>query len=419
MYEKADRNVIVDVRKEKIQKKHIAVAVTNDLLTDQRVDRTCRTLAEAGYRVTLVGRRFRNSRTLPEREYQTNRMQLIFTKSALFYFEYNFRLFLRLLRLRPDAVWANDTDTLLACTLAARLLRRPLIFDAHELFPEVPELVGRPRVKAVWQWIEKKCLPHVKVAYTVCQSVAEEYQRRYGVEMHVVRNLQSGYSGSTQPPVGKADSIHNSVEQMEIPPTSCSNHNGHNILLYQGAVNVGRGVREAIDALEWLPEYRLVVAGDGDQRKELQAYTASLPWGERVTFTGRVEPQALHEITKSADLGLCLLEDLGLNYRYSLPNRVGDFIRAGVPLLATDFVEIRRVTEAYGTGALTEACPREKSGTGYHAYVRRLAEKIDETLKTWREMPASEREARFDRARRELCWEEEKKRLLAPLDTIF
>jgi len=131
-----------------------------------------------------------------------------------------------------------------------------------------------------------------------------------------------------------------------------------------------------------------------------------------------VEPQALHELTKQADLGICLLEDIGLNYRYALPNRVGDFIAAGVPLLATDFVEIRRVTEEYGTGALTEACPREKEGEEYRAYVRRLAATIEETLRLWRSMPAAEREARFARARKELYWEEEKKRLLAPLNTI-
>ena len=161
--------------------KHIAVAVTNDLLTDQRVDRTCQTLLEAGYRVTLIGRRLRRSAPLQERPYDTYRMRLTFKRTALFYLEYNFRLWLRLLRLHPDAVWANDTDTLAACTLAAHMMRRPLLFDAHELFPEVPELTGRPGVQAVWRMVERRCLPHVKAAYTVCQSVADEYGSRYGV----------------------------------------------------------------------------------------------------------------------------------------------------------------------------------------------------------------------------------------------
>lgn len=383
--------------------KHIAVAVTNDLMTDQRVDRTCRTLVEAGYRVTLVGRRLRSSLPLKERRYETIRMRLLFSRSALFYLEYNFRLWLRLLRMRPDAVWANDTDTLLACTLAARMLRRTLLFDAHELFPNVPELVGRPFVQSVWRWIEKCCIPYIKLSFTVCQSVAEEYHRRYGVEMTVVRNL----SEIRNEELG----IRNYVEEGQRARVST--------LLYQGAVNVGRGVREAIDAMEWLPGCRLVVAGDGDLLEELQRYARGLAWRERVTFLGRTEPERLHEITKTADLGLCLLEDLGLNYRYSLPNRVGDFIQARVPLLATDFVEIRRVMEEYGTGALTEACPREKEGYAYKNYVRQLAEKIDETLKVWREMPSEERSARFDRACRELCWEEEKKRLLGALDAIF
>ena len=400
--------------------KHIAVAVTNDLMTDQRVDRTCRTLTAAGYAVTLIGRRVPDSpvsgltiKSLPERVYRTQRMRLVFRRSAFFYLEYNFRLWLRLLRLRPDAIWANDTDTLAACTLAASMLRRPLLFDAHELFTEVPELMGRHRVQAVWRWVERTCLPHVTVAYPVCQSVAEEYMRRYGVKMHVVRNLQESKCDNAT----MCKCVSGTAATRTLTHSSIHTFT-HPHILYQGAVNVGRGVREAIDALEWLPECRLTVAGDGDVREELQAYTATLPWSDRVTFLGRVEPQALHELTKQADLGICLLEDIGLNYHYALPNRVGDFIAAGVPLLATDFVEIRRVTEEYGTGALTEACPREKEGEEYRAYVRRLAATIEETLRLWRSMPAAEREARFARARKELCWEEEKKRLLAPLNTI-
>ena len=379
-------------------KRHIVVAVTNDLVTDQRVDRTCRTLVEAGYRVTLVGRRLPESPSLAERPYRMERMKLLFRRSAMFYAEYNLRLWLRLLRLRPDACWANDTDTLLASTLAARMLRCPLLFDAHELFPDVPELVDKPRVRSVWRWVEKRCLPRVTAAFTVCQSVAEEYKKRYGVEMTVVRNLQ---------------------ERGDRDYSNYSDYTDYSVLLYQGAVNVGRGVREAIDAMEWLPGCRLVVAGDGDLKEELEAYAAGLPWAERVKFLGRTEPQRLHALTCRADLGLCLLEDLGLNYRYALPNRVGDFIQAGVPLLATGFVEIARVVNEYGTGTLAETCPKEKTGEAYRAYVRRLASQIDDTLAYWRALPTEEREARFARARKELCWEEEKKRLLQKMRTIF
>ncbi len=380
------------------------MAVTNDLLTDQRVDRSCRALREAGYEVTLVGRRLPESVALEARPYRCVRMRLLFRRSAWFYAEYNVRLLLRLLPMPADAFYANDSDTLPACRWAARLRKKRLLFDAHELFPDVPELVGKPRVQRVWRWVERTCLPSVDAAFTVSQSVAEEYRRRYGVAMTVVRNLplriekgeKEGEHGLPQP-----DNAH------------CAT------LLYQGAVNVGRGVRELVDVMGRLPQCQLVVAGGGDLLEELREYAAGRPWSKRMTFLGRVEPNRLHGLTKEADLGICLLEDLGMSYRCALPNRVGDFAQAGVPLLATGFVEIRRVMEEYGIGTVTEPCPREKEGEEYEQYLDRLATTITATLQEWEAMPQAERHRLFDRARRELCWENEKKKLLERIDTII
>ena len=373
--------------------KRIILAVTNDLTTDQRVDRTCRALTEEGWEVTLVGRKLRNSLPLESRPYSTHRMRLVFRRSALFYAEYNLRLFLLLLFSRADCFYANDTDTLLASTLAARLRRKPLLFDAHELFPDVPELQGRPRVQAVWRWVERRCLPHVSGAFTVCQSVADEYRSRYGIEMTVVRNVPD------TPPAIKTS------HEVTCPRT----------LLYQGAVNIGRGVKELIDVLQLLPDCRLVVAGDGDCLADERKHAANVPWGDRVQFLGRVEPERLHALTSQADLGLCLLQDLGLNYRYSLPNRIADFANAGVPILATDFPEIRRVLERYGTGTLTGPLPNDPRGDNYSQYLESLARDIRQALQYWDTLPADERTRRFAKAGEELNWQHEKQILLAAL----
>lgn len=378
-------------------------------MTDQRVDRTCRALTEAGYRVTLIGRRLPASVPLAARPYRTERMRLLFRRSALFYAEYNIRLLLRLLTLKADAFYANDSDTLPACAVAAKLRRKPLLFDAHELFPDVPELEGRTRVQAVWRWVEKRWLPRVTAAFTVCKSVADEYRWRYGIEMKVVRNMPDAVSNQ-QPVAGNVLSTVNLgfAHNPESP-----------ILLYQGAVNVGRGVREMLDTMEWLPDCRLVIAGDGDERTALEQYADSLPWKERVVFTGRLEPATLKTLTRQASLGLCLLEDLGLNYRYSLPNRIGDFAQAGVPLLATDFPEIAAVLQEYGIGQLVPPCPQEKGDENYRQYVRDLSRQIADTLDCWKTMPKEERERRFARAGEELCWEREKKVLIEAVDAIF
>ena len=118
-------------------------------------------------------------------------------------------------------------------------------------------------------------------------------------------------------------------------------------------------------------------------------------------------------------LGVCLLEDLGMSYRCALPNRVGDFAQAGVPLLATGFVEIRHVLEEYGIGTVTEPCPSKKEGVEYEQYLERLASTIMDTLRYWNEMPQEELDRRFARARKELCWEEEKHLLTDRVDSVL
>lgn len=381
--------------------RHIIVAVTNDLVTDQRVDRTCNALADDGWQVTLVGRRLPHSPALAPRGYVTRRMRLFFRRSALFYAEYNIRLFLLLLVGRADVFFANDTDTLAACALAARVRRKALVFDAHELFPDVPELQGRRRVQAVWRWVERRSLPCVRCAFTVCQSVADEYRRRYGVEMAVVRNVPD------QPPLAPRPR-----------PAQTLARPASRLLLYQGAVNLGRGVHELVDVLGLLPECRLIVAGDGDLYVQERRYASALPWNDRVEFLGRVAPARLRQLAATADLGFCLLQDLGLNYRYSLPNRIADFANVAVPVLATDFPEIRRTLAEYHTGTLAEPLPATQRGESYEAYIARLANAIRSALRHWDTLPPNQFRSLFERAGEELSWQHEKHKLLQPLRAL-
>ncbi len=339
------------------------MAVTNDLVTDRRVLRHAAALREAGYAVDLVGR---------------NDLRVRAKKTWRFYAEYNLRLFFRLLRMPCDLVWANDTDTLLASWLAARLRRKALVMDSHEIFPEVPELVGRNGVKRVWQCIERWLMPRCNANLTVCQSVAAYYKRTLGVDMAVVRNMSAE--------CGRWDVEHS---------TPSTQHSTLKTLLYQGAVNLGRGIDWAIDAMERLPQCRLVIAGVGDLYDEMRSYAASKPWAGRIEFLGRVEPDALARLTPQADVGLLMLEDLGLNYRCALPNRVGDFIAAGVPMVVSDMPEMASVVDKYHIGAVIAAPGAEA-----------LAEAIEKVLAR----PKSSYD--FAAARADFDWDQEKRILI-------
>ena len=358
----------------------ITVSVTNDLVTDQRVHKVCTTLSRNGFEVKLVGRKFRNSQPV-KRIYKTYRMRLFFNRSALFYAEYNIRLFLYLLFDKTDLYLSNDTDTLPANFSASKIRQKPLVFDAHEMFPEAPEVTNRKWVKAIWTKIENIIFPKLKNTYTVCRSIADIYNKKYKINMQVVRNI---------PPSCRSE--RSEAETAQVPPIESK---GKKIILYQGAVNVGRGIEWVIDAMPYLDDFVFYVVGDGDILNELKEQVNLLKLNEKVIFTGRIPLETLPTYTACANIGVNLLENIGLNYYYSLPNRIFDYIRMGIPVLASDFPEVRRIVAHYGIGTLVD-----------HHEPLFLAETIRQML------AYGKNEAGFAAANTELSWENESEILL-------
>src|SRR6056297_1687310 len=173
----------------KTAKKRIIVSVTSDLVSDNRVHKVCTTLHHAGFNVLLAGRKLPQSLPLASRSYDTRRFRLLFRKGPLFYLCFNLRLLFFLLVSKADVLLANDLDALPANFLASKVKRCPLVYDSHELFPEVPELVDRPRIKRIWEWLERKMVPGLAHAFTVRESIARYYREKYGTSFRVVRNV--------------------------------------------------------------------------------------------------------------------------------------------------------------------------------------------------------------------------------------
>jgi glycosyltransferase involved in cell wall biosynthesis len=306
-------------------------------------------------------------------------MCLFFNRSFFFYAEYNIRLFFYLLFDKTDLYLSNDTDTLVANYLASRIRRKPLVFDAHEMFPEVPEVVDRKHVQLFWTKIEDWIFPKLNHSYTVCQSIATIYNNKYGIDMQVVRNLPfSEQAVATQPPLDSR---------------------GKKILLYQGAVNLGRGIEWVIDAMPYLNDFMFYVIGDGDVIEELKAKVTNLHLNDKVIFTGRVPFEELPAYTECADIGINLLENRGLNYFYSLPNRIFDYIRKNIPVLASDFPEIRKIVAHYKVGTLV-------SNTEPLFLANAIKELAAQGIN----------EAGFSAANAELTWEKESETLLRVIE---
>jgi glycosyltransferase involved in cell wall biosynthesis len=330
-----------------------------------------------GFDVLLVGRKLPDSSVLKQREYATKQMKLLFKKGPLFYGEYNLRLFLFLLFSKSEILLSNDLDTLLANYLVSKLRNKKLVFDSHEYFTEVPELVNRPRVQKIWKAIEKRIIPKLKFAYTVCDSIAELYFSDYGIKFEVIRNIPEKWEKFDIPEEKKIKTL-------------------KKIIIYQGAVNIGRGLPQVISAMQFLEDSLLVIVGTGDIINEVKNQVIKLKLEKKVLFVGRVPTGEVKYYTAQASLGLSIEEDMGLNYRFALTNKFFDYIQANVPVLVSNLPEMAKLVNQYQIGTIINSFEPE-------ILANHLNEALfnEELKKGW--------ETTLKKAAEELTWEKEEK----------
>ena len=314
--------------------KKIIFTVTNDLTYDQRMLRICTTLAKENYEIQLVGRQLQSSKLFDNQYFTAHRFSLFFNKGKLFYIEYNIRLFFWLLFQRFDMVCGIDLDSILPCYFVSILRGTQCVYDAHELYSETPEVIRRPMIKKIWLSVERYIVPRVKYRYTVSQSVADEFERRYGTKFELIRNL----------PFRQTDSSfithHSSLK---------------NIILYQGNLNEGRGLEASVEAMQYLDNTELWIVGDGDLMFLLRGMVSDLTLENKVKFWGYVEPKDLPAITAQATVGLNIAEGKSLSYQYSLSNKTTDYIQAGLPQIFINFVEFKNINDQYHVGLVIDS----------------------------------------------------------------
>jgi glycosyltransferase involved in cell wall biosynthesis len=362
-------------------KKKVYISVINDLVTDQRVHRIALTIRDSGYDVTLIGRKFKDSQKFKLRDIRIRRFRLWINKGFFFYACYNIKLFFYLLfRKGPLVLVSNDLDTLPANFFVAKLRRGKLIYDSHEYFTEVPELIGRNFIKKFWLTLEKFLVPRVDAAYTVNDSLAKMYSAKYGLEFGVLRNVPDNYLVE---------------EEISVP----DQFEKEGFILYQGSVNKDRGLEDLIDLIATDRRYRLAIAGTGDMIKELQKRVREHNLHENVNFFGKIEPAKLKSLTRKAYLGLSLEKKTNLNYYYALPNKLFDYLNAGIPVLCSDFPEMKKIVENYNVGMIVDPEDKRK----IKEYLELISED-DRKRKEWSENARS--------ASRELSWEKERKKIV-------
>jgi glycosyltransferase involved in cell wall biosynthesis len=315
-------------------KKKVIVSVINDLVTDQRVKKVCFTLHDMGFEILLVGRQLSGSLPMDARPYPVRRMKLLFEKGPAFYGCFQIRLFFMLLFHHADVLVSNDLDTLLPNFLVSRLKKIPLVYDSHEYFTGVPELQHHPLKQKIWKRVEQWIFPRLKNVFTVNDSIAHLYEEEYGIRPVVVRNV----------PVSRQVVAKGNRKTLHLPEDK-------NIMILQGAgINMQRGAEEMVEAMRFVEGSVLLIVGGGDVLDSLKQMVDRWSLHEKVLFRPRQPYEKLMQYTAAADLGLTLDKNTNINYRFSLPNKIFDYLHAGIPVLASDLTEIRKVIETYDVG---------------------------------------------------------------------
>ena len=293
--------------------KRLYITVTNDGASDRRMNRLASLLRRHNWTVIMVGRIFDQAK---EKQADLVQLKCKNRKGPGAYWEYHRKLCRYLSSQRVDMICAVDYDTLPAGVLMSRRQKAKLIFDSHEFFEEVPELLGRHFKKWIWRRLAQWGIPQSDLRWTVSQEIAEALHHRYGQPFEVIRNMPSRYVIDEEP--------------------------RDRALVYLGVLNEGRGLPQLIKAMHKL-DLKLWLIGEGDLSDQLRALVLREGLSGQVEFLGWL-PEAEHrKWLGRAHVGVNLLDTQSTSYRFSLANKFFDYVHAGLPQLTMNLPTYSRL----------------------------------------------------------------------------
>jgi glycosyltransferase involved in cell wall biosynthesis len=314
---------------------HVAFSVTNCICHDQRVLKIAGTVSELNCDITLIGRMLGDCCKNNQVPFATKRFKMVFKRGFLFYKFFNIRLFFYLLTHKFDLLVSNDLDTLLPNYIVSFIKRLPLIYDTHEYFTGVPEIQDRPIVKGIWKTIESFIFPKLKTIITVSNSVAQKYFEDYGIMPVTVMNCSQA-----------------SEHIMPFSREGLGIKKEDLIVVFQGTgINIDRGGEELVKAVLRSDKITLLVIGSGSSLANMQILARG---SDKIKFIGTLPWEKMMQYTRMADVGISLDKDTNINHRFSLPNKLFDYISAGIAIVVSDLPEVKKLISDYGCGIVIE-----------------------------------------------------------------
>lgn len=285
-----------------------------------------------------------------------------------------------LVKSRPDVIHSHDVNTLIIAWIAAKIARVPLVYDAHEISTSRE---GYKKIRKYVGWIEKRLMPKAAATITTTDMRAKFFARAYGVPRPTVLQNRPSYYENKQ-----SNRIR---EELSLE------HNWP-IIVYQGGIQSGRGLERLVRVAKDIKNAYFVLIGSGRLVQSLQVMVDELGVSEQVKFIPVVPLAELPEYTASADIGIQPILNTCLNHYSTDSNKLFEYVLAGLPVIATDFPEIRKIVKRYGVGELAD-----ESHEGLVKAINKLIQspQLREKYKT-----------NSLKARKELSWESQEHALI-------
>jgi glycosyltransferase involved in cell wall biosynthesis len=317
----------------------IAFCLTGDIRANSRALRQLRALKRDGYSVTAVGLADTPATEIVD-DVRLQHFQRPSGSGPRWFWHVN-RLF-RLVLAGIDArlYHASDLFVLPAISHAARTSRRPYTYDSRELYPHVGATAGKPWASVFWRAVEGRDIRNAASTFTVCDSIADRLVSMYGIERPLVVWNVPEYD----PVVARSDYLRrwSGAADNEI------------LLLYQGHLKPGRGCEPLVEVAASMAGVRAIFLGNGEYANALRQQAADLGVSSRVHFHEAVPPDRLLQTTAGADVGICLIEPVTESLRLSLPNKLFEYLWAGLPVVGSPLPEIGRIISQFEVGVTAD-----------------------------------------------------------------
>jgi glycosyltransferase involved in cell wall biosynthesis len=324
--------------------KSVLSIVLNEFTHDNRVLNEAISLRKAGYNLSVIA-----LHTEPLKEWDevggvpVHRIKLSSRNLKSFkvikHLEYMYRTFRFYRKKNIDIIHCHDLTALPLGYLFKKFVTRKtkVVYDAHEYETEMNGLSGIRQV--MYRILERYLIRFADKVITVSERIGKEYVRLYTIPEPVI--------------ILNCPWKRESTERFDLFRQEFGIRQEQTIFLYQGILAKGRGVEILLQSFSQRDnnENVIVFMGFGPMDQDIIEVSKK---SDKVFFHQAVAPPRFLDYTASADFGISFIEDISLSDRYCLPNKLFEYLNAGVPVICSNLPEMRKFVEDHGVGFVAE-----------------------------------------------------------------